>query len=191
MVNIYCGLLTLITLGNVIVTTALFVPIMRRLNTVLSGFEIKMTKRKNDHSQNNFETTSKDIEPNNSRTDDNKTNDADKMNKLEENVFSEQKRNDEVRKSEKLNTDDDKVEKEEMSNIIYVKMKNKNQTSGHRFIKKRITVMLFVIVLVYVLSYIPSLAILILSYTIEDFSFINVSKLDAATWTFLARFVFF
>ncbi|XP_056001865.1 uncharacterized protein LOC130048817 [Ostrea edulis] len=46
-------------------------------------------------------------------------------------------------------------------------------------VQRRLTVMFFVLILAYIISYIPPLVFLILTYSIEDFNFITLSKTEA------------
>ncbi|XP_052064259.1 orexin receptor type 2-like [Mytilus californianus] len=55
---------------------------------------------------------------------------------------------------------------------------------------RRITIMFFVIIVAYVLSYIPSLIIFIVVYTLKDFNYISVSRETTFVITYLSRSVF-
>ncbi|XP_048740978.1 5-hydroxytryptamine receptor 1A-beta-like [Ostrea edulis] len=67
---------------------------------------------------------------------------------------------------------------------------NKHSKCKGESVQRRITIMFLVIIIAYVLSYIPPLVILILSYAIEDFNFITLSEGQTVAWIYLARFIF-
>lgn len=49
--------------------------------------------------------------------------------------------------------------------------------------------MFMIIILVYILSYIPTLAILIATYTLSDFTYLELSTAGINLWLFCARFL--
>jgi hypothetical protein len=77
------------------------------------------------------------------------------------------------------------------------KSKDANETKGKSgarakrgSIQKTLTVMFFVLILANTISYIPPLVFLILTYSIEDFNFIKLSKTEALVWIYVPRLVF-
>lgn len=56
-------------------------------------------------------------------------------------------------------------------------------------VKRRINMMFFVIIIAYIFAYIPSIIMLILSYSIADFNFVTLSKSETCAFFFIARFV--
>jgi hypothetical protein len=67
---------------------------------------------------------------------------------------------------------------------------NKHPKYRSESVQRRVTMMFLVIIVAYVLSYIPPLVILILSYVIKNFNFIKLSEDQTIAWIYLARFVF-
>ena len=190
MSNIYFGLLALILIGNLIATISLFVPIMRKIKIVLSGFRVKTPQKAYEHSQTSGITSSTEIEAKTNEDHDQATTNSDLSNKPTEIISSDTQKTEVSIKDVELNIIDKKFDSREKQNNKPVESKQKSQESGQGPVKRRITIMFFVIILVYVLSYIPSLAILILTYAIGEFSFIKLTRSETAAWIFLARFVF-
>jgi uncharacterized membrane protein len=60
--------------------------------------------------------------------------------------------------------------------------------SRRESLQRRVTIMFLVIIIAYVLSYIPPLVLLILAYALEDFNFITLSEGETIAWTYLPRF---
>jgi hypothetical protein len=69
-----------------------------------------------------------------------------------------------------------------------VKDKIKNSKRGRpkrKSVQRRLTMMFLLLILIFIISYIPPLVILILTYTIEDFNFIKLSKTKAMIWIYV------
>ena len=56
--------------------------------------------------------------------------------------------------------------------------------------QKRITIMFFVLILAYIISYTPPLIISIVLYAVEDFKFVTMSKAELAMCVYMTRLVF-
>jgi hypothetical protein len=67
---------------------------------------------------------------------------------------------------------------------------NKHPKSRSESVQRRLTIMFLVIIIAYVLSYIPPLVLLILTYAMEDFNFITLSEGQTIAWTYVPRFLF-
>lgn len=57
-------------------------------------------------------------------------------------------------------------------------------------LQKRISIMFFIIILTYVLSYIPPLIVLILTYTIKDFNYLTLTRGQTIIWIYVPRLLF-
>jgi hypothetical protein len=72
-----------------------------------------------------------------------------------------------------------------------VKDTSKNHTSGRKprrkLVQRRLTMMFFFLIVFYLISYIPPLVILIVTYTIKDFSFITLSRTKAQIWIYVSQ----
>jgi hypothetical protein len=68
--------------------------------------------------------------------------------------------------------------------------KTKTGKRKRESVQRRLTVMFFLLILVFIISYIPPLLILILTYTIEDFNYFTLSNAEALVWIYLPNLVF-
>ncbi|XP_062575877.1 cholecystokinin receptor type A-like [Saccostrea cucullata] len=57
-------------------------------------------------------------------------------------------------------------------------------------LQRRISIMFLVVIVTYILSYIPPLILLLLTYTIKDFNYITLTKGETLTWIYLPRLLF-
>jgi hypothetical protein len=76
-----------------------------------------------------------------------------------------------------LSRESDRVIDERKSEIG--KRKSKREA-----VQRKLTVMFFLLIIVFIISYIPPLVILILTYTIKDFNFIELSEAKAMIWIY-------
>ena len=87
------------------------------------------------------------------------------------------------------------------TNMSKVVGRNKQMPTQHQDIEKkvvsksgaaqkRITIMFFVLILAYIISYTPPLIISIVLYAVEDFKFVTMSKAELAMCVYMTRLVF-
>ncbi|XP_052064256.1 5-hydroxytryptamine receptor 1D-like [Mytilus californianus] len=169
-ITVYFGFLLLLTIISILVTISLFIPVLRRIKLSLLG------KFRNKHQNTPPYTDSvstKDIEL---RKCVGKTQEIQIQEKSSSNpsIDTSSTLRGDLDANKSVNTlateDSERIRKEKTT--------------------RRITIMFFVIIVAYVLSYIPSLIILIVVYTVGDLNFISISKEAAFVSTYLARFVF-
>ncbi|XP_061186389.1 cholecystokinin receptor type A-like [Saccostrea echinata] len=189
-ITVYFGLLALIMLANIAITAGLYVPVLRQVKLSFRR-KLKMTSTQNEinfhsHTESSHTTQSTEIELE-------KENYGKDCTELQE-VHPSTKENksnthEHVRKTSKEKSNENTKEEIKVQNHEGA-VESKHARPKEGSVQRRITVMFLVIIIAYVLSYIPPLAILILSYAIEDFNFITLSESETVAWLYLARFVF-
>ncbi|VDH95337.1 Hypothetical predicted protein [Mytilus galloprovincialis] len=143
---VYFGLLGLVMVANITITAALYIPVISKIQVVLSG---KIAK-----GNRNRKISSKTDAGANDTSFNNTT------------------------KTEETMAANHEIQRESIS-------KTRND-----FAKRRITIMFFVIILAYILSYLPSVVLLIIAYAITDFDYITFTEGETIAWTYLSRIVF-
>ncbi|VDI69784.1 Hypothetical predicted protein [Mytilus galloprovincialis] len=207
-ITAYFGFLGLIILANIIITAALYIPVLRTIHISLSRKTMKRvfyniqdgntssntesasqpTKDSSIYSDtqlsvsnptphNRIEATKNDLEPNWECRKKKCANICYITEPSKEEVVKDTTLKDTVKSEEIVSTDND----------IKLDGYSKRKSGS---IKRRISVMFFVIILVYILSYIPSLTIVILSYAIDDSDFIDLTQSETIAWIYFERFVF-
>lgn len=157
---LYFGLIALISVANILITVALYVPITRAIYRTFS-----FRKR-------TLSYTSRDRRMSDSRT--------------------TQISHIEIQESPKHETSDIANNgKQTVSPKRAAKVHQKTRTceSKKDKVKATINLMFLIIILVYIVSYIPTLAILIATYTLSDFTYLELSTAGINLWLFCARFL--
>ncbi|VDH96203.1 Hypothetical predicted protein [Mytilus galloprovincialis] len=207
-ITAYFGFLGLISVVNIIITAALFIPVLRRINISFSG-----KKWKNVYHINQDSNTSSNTE---SISQSNKTCSIDSYT---HNYVPNQIKPGGIGVTKCISNPDVNYKKKEFLNIRSNKEPSPDDVeNGTSFdnttksddivpsnnetnpevnsktrkvaVKRRITIMYFVIIITYILSYIPSLLILILAYAIGDFNVITLTAGETFAWTYFSHFVF-
>ncbi|XP_052077616.1 uncharacterized protein LOC127715568 [Mytilus californianus] len=207
-ITAFFGFLGLIIVANIIITAALYIPVLRRIHMSLSGKTVKSVfyKIQDGNTPSNTESAS---QPTNASLIDSdlhlSVSEPTQQSGIEKTEY-DSKHNEKCRNKEFANmfsnkepSHNDVVKDNSINNAVkseeIVATDNEIKHDGssktrNDSVKRRITIMFFVIILAYILSYIPSLIILILSYAIGDFNFITLTEGETIAWIYLARFVF-
>ncbi|XP_062575913.1 cholecystokinin receptor type A-like [Saccostrea cucullata] len=191
-ITVYFGLLALIMVANIGITAGLYVPVLRQVKLSFRR-KIKMTSIQNEsncasHTESSHTTQSTEMELDKDQYGKDNT-------ELQE-VHVSTKENysnihEDIGKTSKVASNEiseDEMKVQNPNGTGTVESKNTRRKDGS--VQRRITIMFLVIIIAYVLSYIPPLVILILSYAIDDFNFITLSESATIAWLYLARFVF-
>lgn len=188
----YFAILFLIMVANLFVTVGLYIPVLKRINLSFS-FKSKTYETHNDsHLSSQTDTTNEsDTVGNDGHT---KTSaDAEQHSNASIAMSSCKK----VRFAESENQSHDKS----TENITQVHPQSrqtpkessdscKRLGSKTESAQRRITIMFFVIIVAYVISYTPPLIISILLYALDDFTFISMTRAQLAVCFYLTRLVF-
>ena len=181
----YFALLFLIMVANLSITAGLYIPVLKQINISL-GF-----KNKNYDIQNESNISSQ-VESSHSteiEMDDITHGTAEIATKPKIIPVSD------LHKEGRLETSEVKT------NMSKVVGRNKQMPTQHPDIQKkvvsksvaaqkRITIMFFVLILAYIISYTPPLIISIVLYAVEDFKFVTMSKAELAMCVYMTRLVF-
>lgn len=188
---VYFSILFLIMLANLVVTVGLYIPVLKRVN---SSFSFK-SKTYEIHNENNITSQT----------------DTSNARAMEENVSHQKKENGVVQRAETS------IELHSSKTVCFAVSENRfqkklteniteNLTKSHQTLKdssvgeklgsktesakRRITIMFFVIIVVYVISYTPPLIIAIQVYVLEDLTFISITRAQFAMRSYLTRLVY-
>ncbi|XP_062575819.1 5-hydroxytryptamine receptor 1A-beta-like [Saccostrea cucullata] len=191
-ITVYFGLLTLIMVANIGITAGLYVPVLRQVKLSFQR-KIKMTSIQNEsniasHTESSHTTQSTEMELDKEHYGKDSTELQDVHVSTKENYPNI---HEDIRKTSKVASNEiseDEIKSQNPNGTGTMESKNTRRKDGS--VQRRITVMFLVIIIAYLLSYIPPLVILILSYAIEDFNFITLSESATIAWLYLARFVF-
>ncbi|XP_052064254.1 G-protein coupled receptor moody-like [Mytilus californianus] len=173
-ITVYFGFLLLLTIISTLITIGLFIPVLKTIKLSLLG-KFRNWRKSSKHRKkppNTDSASTKDIE-----------------------LGKYVGKNPEIQILEKSSSNPSIDTSSTLRGDIN-KPVNTLTTEDSERIKKekatrRITIMFFVIIVAYVLSYIPALIILILVYAVGDLNnFISISREAAFVCTYLARFVF-
>ena len=171
--------------ANILITAGLYIPVLKRIN-ISRGF-----KNKNYNVQNDSNISSQAESSN--------------VNEIEMDDVNQGKNDIDMQPQIITVSNEFGKEKPETSgkNInvskvvqIYKKAetnhgaKQKNAVSKSDAAQKRITIMFFVLILAYIISYTPPVIISIVLYAVDDFSFVTMSKDELAMCVYLTRLVF-
>ncbi|XP_052077617.1 5-hydroxytryptamine receptor 1A-like [Mytilus californianus] len=196
-ISAYFGFLGLIMVANITITAALYIPVLSRIQVVLSGKIVKDDRHRKISSNTESLSRSTSSIESNTKTLSNSTTKSgiqatDHDSKPDEKACFNNYPNKEP--SPDGGAYDTSFNNTTKSKEI-VAANNELQPEGisktrNDFAKRRITVMFFVIILAYILSYLPSVILLILAYAIRDFNFISFTESETIAWTYLSRLVF-
>ncbi|XP_061194312.1 cholecystokinin receptor type A-like [Saccostrea echinata] len=184
-VSAYFAFLLILSIANILVTLFLYIPILHRIKRSRpwksnAADKKEILKQENEHSCSSvtFQAAKKSevIQANTSK---NEPNFADRVISTEENktACKSAGETDPGNPSARTATD--------LPTTLQQKMKKVHKRPVDRF-----SIMFFIIILTYVLSYIAPLVILVLTYTIEDFDYVTLSETDSMMWIYLPRLVF-
>ena len=179
----YFALLFLIMVANLSITAGLYIPVLKRIN-ISRGF-----KNKNYHIQNENNISSQ-TESSNAPEIEMDGNNHEKTDIETQPKFI----NDSCRKGKFKPSEG----KSNVSKVVQINKqvqtghgaKEKNPVSKSDAAQKRITIMFFVLILAYIISYTPPLIISIVFYALDGFTFITMSKAELAMCFYLTRLVF-
>ena len=181
----YFALLFLIMVANLSITAGLYIPVLKRINISL-GF-----KNKNYDIQNESNISSQ-VESSHSTEIE-----MDDITHGRAKIATNPKiiTVSDLHKEGRLETSEIKT------NMSKVVGRNKQMPTQHPDIEekvvsksvaaqKRITVVFFVLILAYIISYTPPLIISIVLYAVEDFKFVTMSKAELSMCVYMTRLVF-
>uniref|UniRef100_A0A8W8MCX8 G-protein coupled receptors family 1 profile domain-containing protein n=2 Tax=Magallana gigas TaxID=29159 RepID=A0A8W8MCX8_MAGGI len=185
----YFAILFLVMLANLVVTVGLYIPVLKRINL---SFSFK-SKTYEIHHENNLS----------SQTDTTNASETDGHQCTEHGVEQQAKRSIEMHFSKKVhlaasdyqpqeNSAENIANEHSESQHIPEKSSNSGKKLGSKTesAQRRITIMFFVIIVAYVISYTPPLIISILLYALDDFTFISMTRAELAVCFYLTRLVF-
>ena len=181
----YFALLFLIMAANILITAGLYIPVLKRIN-ISRGFKNKNYNVQND---SNISSQAESSNVNEIEMDDvnQGKNDIDMQPQIitVSNEFGKEKP-----ETSRENTNVSKVVQIYKQAQTNHGAKQKNAVSKSDAAQKRITIMFFVLILAYIISYTPPLIISIVLYAVDDFSFVTMSKDELAMCVYLTRLVF-
>ncbi|XP_063415382.1 uncharacterized protein LOC134697204 [Mytilus trossulus] len=196
-VTIYVGLISLILVCNLVMTTILCIPVLKRIKLSIrkkSESNLVATKKEDNISSHEITETSltktsglelgSDISSSNMQSSGNNTT---------LNVDSDQEPSNDAHRNrdfpslavEHSSTNDNSSTANRNKENIKSSSKSKRSSA-----KKRISSMFVVIITAYVISYIPTVVCVILTYTIGNFNDTILSKGETIAWLYIARLIF-
>ncbi|XP_062598516.1 G-protein coupled receptor 84-like [Saccostrea cucullata] len=185
-ITVYFGFLTLIMLANLFITAGLYVPVLKRVRR--SFLQRSKTNKAYNNGEGVVESSyaTQTTEAENGSVD--STNNAKGPQLSETTIHNATNDCQETVPQSSNNISENIVE----TNVDDCKSSTAKKKASTKMasVQRRVTWMFFVIILAYVFSYIPPLIILILVYTVEDFSFINLTEAQTNAWLYFSRFVF-
>lgn len=202
-VNIYVSLLFLLMVVNLIATVGLYVPVLKRVKFSLRVKDVKCKFHRDSNIAS--ETENEGTRTSEIKTDHNEEGQYRNSNELQNIKVSilngKSKCEDTCRSKEVVETTENQRESLNVSaetkyseeNIVANHLKatkKKTVKSKSRSAQRRITTMIFVLILAYVLSYTPPLLILILLYTLKGFTYHRMTEAEMGVWVYLTRLVF-
>lgn len=186
---VYFAILFLVMVANLVVTVGLYIPVLKRINL---SFSFK-SKTYEVHNENNV--SSQTDTTNASETDGHQSTESDvdqKANTSIELHFAKKGRfvvsENQSQDTSKENITDEHPKRQHIpkeGSNSGIKLGSKTESA-----QRRITIMFFVIIVAYVISYTPPLIISILLYALDDFTFISMTRAQLAVCFYLTRLVF-
>ncbi|XP_062575865.1 5-hydroxytryptamine receptor 1A-beta-like [Saccostrea cucullata] len=194
-ITIYFGILSLIIIGNIVATGAFYIPVLKQVRIAFRSFRRKVAnKYKEDTVPTELEAVSdsnaeqiemKTISVSNASTP--ATNELPVSN-LSPGKNAEPGSITETDDTEDVGTNNPNISKNENTDDKPKEMKETK--SKRKSVQRRLTMMFFVLILAYIISYIPPLVFLVLTYAIENFNFLTLTKTESVLWIYLPRLVF-
>ncbi|XP_061191151.1 cholecystokinin receptor type A-like [Saccostrea echinata] len=162
---VYFGTMALITVANILVTAGLYIPITRAIYRTFSFHKKNVYKNNKDRRISDSQSSSTQIS----------------HITIEETNINQQ---------QNISIRHPKGEIQQKSSKQECKTIHRTNTEARKEkVKAKINLMFLIIILVYILSYIPTLAILIATYTLSDFTYLELSTVGINLWLFCARFL--
>jgi hypothetical protein len=187
---LYFGIILLVLFCCVIATITLYIPVLKQVKVSILRFRFKMSNigSKTENSavmEMNSGTIfkSEEIEMENTMT-----NDCPNASKIQLPTISQGQTN----ASYSETPSEDYALHSTFSPEQGVKDKTENQKRERRKQKSvqwRLTMIFFVLILAYLISYFPPLVILILTYTRKDFNFITLSETETLVWIYISHLI--
>ncbi|CAG2209821.1 unnamed protein product [Mytilus edulis] len=197
--TIFFGILALIIVCNLFITTALYIPVLKRIQisfpTKSKNITLATRNEQSIASQDVSEASLTKISGIELETDIQTTGNSKSPGENDTlNIFRNQELSNDADRSDdppsyavqQSSLHDNSISKEE-ENKDSPDHSSKSKSSS---VKKRISIMFSVIILAYVISYIPPVVFVILRYTIENFNYITLSKAETFAWFYIARLIF-
>ncbi|XP_052078147.1 uncharacterized protein LOC127716097 [Mytilus californianus] len=185
--TIYFGLLALIIVCNLVITTVLYIPVLKRIQisfpTKSKNISLATKKEQSIASQDVSETSLTKTSGIELESDIKSTGNGKSPGKSDNlYISSNQELSNDANRNEDLpsyavqqsSPNDNSINKEEEKR----ESPNNSPKSKSSSVEKRISIMFSVIILAYLISYIPPVVFVILRYTIENFNYITLSKLE-------------
>ncbi|XP_048741181.2 5-hydroxytryptamine receptor 1A-like [Ostrea edulis] len=192
-ITAYFGLLALIMVANLVVTAGLYAPVLKQVKLSFRSKlkVIEKSKETNPISETESSNATQSTETEMGSVEHIKERKESRPIKLSEIKYNSHKKVHHVTIQEPSDTTS-KIDHHHQKGPDNQdkNTENKHSKSKGESVQRRITIMFLVIIIAYVLSYIPPLVILILVYAIEDFNFITLSEGQTVAWIYLARFIF-
>lgn len=157
---LYFGLIALISVANILVTVALYIPIIRAIYKTFSFRKRTLSHKLRDRRMSDSRST--------------------QISHVEIQEATEHET------SISANIGKQTVSPKKTGKVP---QKTHAGESKKDKVKASINLMFLIIILVYTLSYIPTLAILIATYTLTDFTYLELSTAGINLWLFCARFL--
>jgi hypothetical protein len=184
----YFGFLFLTIIVCIVATICLYIPVLKELNISIKFFHSAISNNDHSKSENTMDTEMKseqiEMKSNDAR-------DASQIQLSNPNSSQNQHVQDNVSYSE--NCCDQSSHSTSPREQDGVKDTIKNPKGRKRpkreRVQRRLTIMFFLLILVFIISYIPPLVFLILTYTIENFKFIKLSETEAMVWIYARNVV--
>lgn len=161
---LYFGLMALLTVANILVTAGLYIPITRAIYRTFS-----FQKRTNCHKNQEW------------RSSESRSTQISHV-EVQETRVGGQTRPPAVSPKTETRTITQKTESAEQH-------QEHTHASKRDRVKAKINLMFFIIILVYIVSYLPTLGILIATYALSDFTWLDLSAEGINIWLFCARFL--
>lgn len=177
---VYFAILFLVMFANLVVTVGLYIPVLKRINLSFSfksnTYEI--------HNENNLSSQTDTV--NASEAEENVSHTSIKFHTSNKVHFAVSENRFQEKSTENVTEEHPKSQQTpQESNNSGKKLGSETESA-----KRRITIMFFVIIVAYVISYTPPLIISILLYALDDFTFISMTRAQLAVCSYLTRLVF-
>lgn len=196
--NIYVCFLFLLMVVNLIVTVGLYVPVLKRVKISLRVRDVKCKVHRDSNVASETENeATRTSEIQTDHDEEGQYRNSDDLRNIKVSILNGKSECEDTCKSKEVveTTDNQRAENVEYSeenNVAnHLKATNKKTVkSKSRSAQRRITTMIFVLILAYVLSYTPPLIILILLYTLKGFTYHTMTEAEMGVWVYLTRLVF-
>ncbi|XP_062586977.1 trissin receptor-like [Saccostrea cucullata] len=163
---VYFGTMALITVANILVTAGLYIPITRAIYRTFSFHKKNIYKDNKDR----------------------RISDSQSSTQISHISLSIEEIN--VNQQQNISIHHPKGEIQQKSSRKEGRTIHRSNTDARKEkVKAKINLMFLIIILVYILSYIPTLGILIATYTLSDFTYLELSTAGINLWLFSARFL--